>query len=85
MHSTKRSVTARLLLAAGSLALLQALARGQAPPPARVTIIESVDDPGGQPVQRQLKFGDAGWREPVVHAVRNVGKTELLNVRIELK
>jgi hypothetical protein len=47
--------------------------------------IESVDDPGGQPVQRQLKFGDAGWREPVVHSVKNVGKTELLNVRIEVK
>jgi hypothetical protein len=47
--------------------------------------IESVDDPGGQPVRRQLKFGEAGWREPVVHAVRNVGTTELLNVRIELK
>jgi hypothetical protein len=47
--------------------------------------IESVDDPGGRPVQRQLKFGDASWREPVVHSVRNVGKTELLNIRIELK
>lgn len=47
--------------------------------------IESVDDPGGKPVRRQLRFGDAGWREPVVHAVKNVGKTELLNVRIELK
>lgn len=47
--------------------------------------IESVDDPGGQPVRRQLKIGEAGWREPVVHAVRNVGTTELLNVRIELK
>lgn len=47
--------------------------------------IESVDDPGGPLVQRQLKFGDAGWREPVVHTVRNVGKTELLNIRIELK
>ncbi len=47
--------------------------------------IESVDEGGGQPVRRQLKFGDASWREPVVHAVRNVGKTELLNIRIELK
>jgi hypothetical protein len=47
--------------------------------------IESVDDPEGRPVQRQLKVGDAGWREPVVHTVRNVGKTELLNIRIELK
>ena len=47
--------------------------------------IESVDDPGGQPVQRRLKLGDAGWREPVVHSVKNVGKTELLNVRIEVK
>jgi hypothetical protein len=47
--------------------------------------IESVDDPNGKPVQRQLKFGDAGWREPVVHSVRNIGKTELLNIRIEIK
>ena len=47
--------------------------------------IESIDDPGGKPVQRQLKLGDAGWREPVVHSVKNVGKTELLNVRIEVK
>jgi hypothetical protein len=47
--------------------------------------VESVDDPGGQPTRRQLKFGDASWREPVVHAVKNVGKSELLNVRIELK
>jgi hypothetical protein len=47
--------------------------------------IESVDDPGGQPVRRHLQYGEAGWREPVVHAVQNVGKTELLNIRIELK
>jgi hypothetical protein len=47
--------------------------------------IESVDDPGAQPTRRHLQFGDAGWREPVVHAVRNVGTTELLNIRIELK
>jgi len=47
--------------------------------------VESVDDPGGQPVRRPLKFGEAGWREPVVHAVKNVGTTELLNIRIELK
>ena len=47
--------------------------------------VESVDDPGGKPVRRQLKFGEAGWREPVIHAVKNVGTTELLNIRIELK
>jgi len=47
--------------------------------------IESVDDPGGQPTRRHLQFGEAGWREPVVHEVRNVGATELLNIRIELK
>ncbi len=47
--------------------------------------VESVDDPNGQPTRRQLKFGDASWREPVVHAVKNVGKTELLNIRIEVK
>ncbi|MCU1338875.1 MAG: hypothetical protein JWO19_4456 [Bryobacterales bacterium] len=47
--------------------------------------IEAVDDPGGQPTRRHLQLGDAGWREPVVHAVRNVGTTALLNIRIELK
>ena len=47
--------------------------------------IESVDDPGGQPTQRHLQFGEAGWREPVIHTVRNVGTTELLNIRIEVK
>lgn len=47
--------------------------------------IEAVDDPDGRVAQRQLKFGDAGWREPVVHAVRNVGQTELLNIRVELR
>lgn len=47
--------------------------------------IESVDDPGGPPTRRQLKFGEAGWRERVVHAVKNVGTTELLNIRVELK
>jgi hypothetical protein len=47
--------------------------------------VESVDDPDGQPVRRQLQFGQASWREPVVHAVTNVGTTELLNIRIELK
>jgi hypothetical protein len=47
--------------------------------------IESVDDADGPVVHRQLKFGEAGWREPVVHAVRNVGQTQLLNVRIELR
>jgi hypothetical protein len=46
--------------------------------------IESMDE-GAQPVRRQLKFADATWREPVVHSVRNVGKTELLNIRVELK
>jgi hypothetical protein len=47
--------------------------------------VESVDDPGGQPVRRRLQFGGAGWRDPVVHTVANVGKTQLLNIRIELK
>jgi hypothetical protein len=47
--------------------------------------IESVDDPDGRAVRRELKFGDAGWRNPVIHAVRNVGQTELLNIRIELR
>jgi hypothetical protein len=51
--------------------------------------IESVDEPigqpGGQPTQRHLQFGEAGWREPVIHTVRNAGTTELFNIRIEVK
>ncbi|HUI79013.1 MAG TPA: hypothetical protein VLY24_13900 [Bryobacteraceae bacterium] len=47
--------------------------------------IEAVDDPDGRVARRELKFGDAGWRDPVVHAVRNVGQTELLNIRVELR
>jgi len=47
--------------------------------------IESVDDPDGRVAERQLKSGEAGWREPVVHAVRNIGQTQLLNIRIELR
>jgi hypothetical protein len=47
--------------------------------------IEAVDDPDGHVARRQLKSGEAGWREPVVHAVRNVGQTELLNIRVELR
>ena len=47
--------------------------------------IEAVDDPDGRIAHRELKLGDAGWRDPVVHAVRNVGTTELLNVRVELR
>jgi hypothetical protein len=46
--------------------------------------IESVDE-GAKPVHRELKFGDAGWRDPVVHSVKNEGTTELRNIRIELK
>jgi hypothetical protein len=47
--------------------------------------VEAVDDPGGQVARRSLRLGVAGWRDPVIHAVRNAGKTELLNVRVELK
>ena len=46
--------------------------------------LESVDE-GAKPVLRQLRFGDAGWREPTVHQVKNVGSKELLNIRIEVK
>jgi hypothetical protein len=47
--------------------------------------LESVDDPGTAVVQRQLHFGDAGWRDATVHSVKNAGKTELRNIRIEVK
>jgi hypothetical protein len=47
--------------------------------------IEAVDDPDGRVARRELKLGEAGWRDPVIHAVRNIGQTELLNIRIELR
>ena len=59
-------------------------AKGVLVPLANSTI-EAVDDPDGRVARRELRFGDAGWRDPVVHAVRNVGQTELLNIRIELR
>ena len=44
-----------------------------------------ITDQGKQPISRKIKFGDAGWREPAVHSVKNVGSTELRNIRVELK
>lgn len=44
-----------------------------------------ITEQGGQPASRKVKFGDAGWREPVVHSVKNVGSSELRNIRVELK
>ena len=53
--------------------------------PLASTTIEAVDYPEGRVAQRELKFGEAGWRDPVVHAVRNIGQMELLNIRVELR
>jgi hypothetical protein len=47
--------------------------------------LESIEDPGTTMVQRQLRFGDAGWREPTVHQVKNAGTTDLRNIRVEIK
>ena len=44
-----------------------------------------ITDQGATPTARKIAFGDAGWREPVVHSVKNVGPTELRNIRVELK
>jgi predicted metal-dependent enzyme (double-stranded beta helix superfamily) len=49
------------------------------------TTIESVVYPSGARGQRTLIAGEVGWREPVIHEVKNVGTTELSTIRIELK
>jgi quercetin dioxygenase-like cupin family protein len=40
---------------------------------------------GGKTEKRSVTFGEADWREPVVHSVKNVGSTPLRLVRVELK
>jgi hypothetical protein len=47
--------------------------------------IELVNDPGGQPVRRSVQAGVPSWSEAVVHTARNVGTTEMHNIRIEVK
>jgi beta-alanine degradation protein BauB len=44
-----------------------------------------ITEQGGRPSSRKVMFGEAGWREPVVHSVKNVGLTELRNIRVEVK
>jgi hypothetical protein len=46
---------------------------------------ETVTYPGSQKSDRHATLGEVRWTEPLVHEVRNVGKTESHTVRIELK
>ena len=46
---------------------------------------ESVAYPSGQTSRRHAILGEVRWTEPLVHEVRNFGKTESHTVRIELK
>lgn len=46
---------------------------------------ETVTYPGSQMSRRHATLGEVRWTEPLVHEVRNVGKTESHTVRIELK
>jgi hypothetical protein len=46
---------------------------------------ESVAYPSGQTSRRHATLGEVRWTEPLVHEVRNFGKTESHTVRIELK
>jgi hypothetical protein len=39
----------------------------------------------GKKALQERKFGTANWSEPVVHTVKNVGKTPSHAIRIELK
>jgi hypothetical protein len=41
--------------------------------------------PLGPKVRRQLKAGNAAWNNASLHEAANVGKTEALNIRIEIK
>jgi hypothetical protein len=46
---------------------------------------ESVAYPSGQTSRRHAVLGEVRWTEPMVHVVRNFGKTESSTIRIELK
>ena len=48
-------------------------------------VVEFADGRSSSPVRRQLRFADAGWRDPAEHTVKNAGTTELRNIRIEVK
>ena len=47
--------------------------------------VESVSFPDGKVAKTHRKFGAALWHEPTVHEVRNVGKTPVHTIRVELK
>lgn len=46
---------------------------------------ETVTYPSGQTSRRHAILGEVRWTEPLVHEVRNFGKTDSHTVRIELK
>lgn len=46
---------------------------------------ETTAYPSGQVSRSRTRFGDVRWAEPVVHEARNVGTTEQVVIRIELK
>jgi hypothetical protein len=46
---------------------------------------ESVAYPSGQTSRRHAILGEVRWTEPMIHEVRNFGKTDSHTVRIELK
>jgi predicted metal-dependent enzyme (double-stranded beta helix superfamily) len=43
------------------------------------------NDVAGQTRKAQLKFGAATWNPPAVHTAKNIGTTEGLNIRVEVK
>jgi hypothetical protein len=46
---------------------------------------QTISYPGSQMSRRHATLGEVRWTEPLIHEVRNVGKTESHTVRIELK
>ncbi|MBM3735002.1 MAG: hypothetical protein FJW39_04380 [Acidobacteria bacterium] len=47
--------------------------------------IEQTTFPSGAKNKAVRKFGTVVWSEPVVHEVKNIGKTAMHSIRIELK
>lgn len=47
--------------------------------------IENKNFPDGKVTRAQRKTGTATWSEATVHEIKNVGKTELFSIRVELK
>jgi hypothetical protein len=47
--------------------------------------IEQKTLPDGKVTKHERKFGTVAWSEPVVHEIKNIGKTPSHAIRIELK